>query len=360
MRKIIKLPILFIIAIISITSCNNKEYTKYDNTFYDAFDTIIVFTAYTKTDEEFNKYYDIVKNEFERLHKLYNQYDSFKGINNIKTINENAGIKAIKVDKDIINLLKFSKDMSEKYSNKTNIAFGSVLEIWHEYRTEGLNKPENAKLPNMEDLKKASEYIDLSKVIIDEKNSTVFLKDKNMALDIGATSKGYASQLVIDKVKEEGCISAILNAGGNILSVGKPEEKGKYKWSIGIQNPNSEMGDTGTSNTDIVYANDISVVTSGDYQRYYEVEGKRYNHIIDPSTLMPADKFKSVTVLSKDSGVADFFSTTLFMLSLEEGKELLEKVEDVEAIWIDKNNKITTTNGMKQYLKSKGAKAISD
>ncbi len=355
-KKIVSVISIFLISIFFITGCSRNDYDKYEEKIWNIFDTFIVFSAYTKSEDEFNKYYKVVDSEFNRLHKLYDQYNDYEGINNIKTVNDNAGIKPVKVDDDLLSLIIFSKDMAEKYSIKTNIAFGSVLRIWHDYRTQGQNT-DNAELPSMDDLKKASSHTKIEDVVIDEEEGTVFLKDKEMSLDIGATSKGYASQLVIDKLKEAGCESAILNAGGNIVSIGKPMEKSKNKWGIGIQSPDSEKGNTGTSIVDTVFANDISVVTSGDYQRFYEVDGKRYNHIIDPDTLMPAEYFKAVTVLAKDSGVADYFSTTLYLMPIDEGKKLLSKVDGVEAIWIDKNDEKVMTKGMDLYLESKGAKS---
>lgn len=352
MKNKIKYILILLMIPLFLTSCEGKnEYSKYSKSVFNTFDTIIEFSSYTKTEEEFNKYFKLVNDEFNRLHKLYDQYNDYEGINNIKTTNDMAGKEPVKVDKDLIEMLDFSKKMAKEYSMKTNIALGSVLDIWHEYREAGIEDEKNAKLPNMKELEEALNYTNIDKVVIDKENSTVFLEDENMSLDIGATSKGYASQLVMDKVKDLGCNSAILSAGGNVVSLGKPMESGKEKWGIGIQNPETNKGDTGSSIVEVVYGNDISLVTSGDYQRYYEVDGKRYSHIIDSETLMPADNFKSVTVLAKDSGVADYFSTTLFILPLEEGRELIENIDDVEALWIDKDGKITKTDGMKKYMK---------
>ncbi len=350
--------IMALIFLLIPTSCSknkNDEYTNFNDNIYDAFDTFITFTSYAKTNEEFEENFNIVKDEFHRLHKLYDIYNDYEGINNIKTINDNAGIAPVEVDKDIIELIKFSKEMEEKYSNKTNIAFGSVLRIWHDYRERAIENPEKAEIPKMEELEEASKHTDINKVIINEENSTIFLEDENMSLDIGATSKGYASQKVMDKVKENGCKSAILNAGGNVISLGKPIEKDRNKWGIGLQKPIYEDG-ASSGIIDTVYGNDISVVTSGDYQRYFEVNGKIYNHIIDPETLMPGEYFKAVTVVGKDSGIADYFSTTLFLMSEDEGKKLLDKVDGVEATWIHNDNSITSTKGMDKYLKSLGAK----
>ena len=373
-RKIISLLLIFAFV---LTSCKNNqdnvnqsednqketsqniatkdnteiEYEKYSDTFFDVFDTIISFTAYTQSKEEYDKYYTVVKSEFERLHKLYTHFDEYEGINNVKTINDNAGVEPVKVDKDLFDLIKFSKEMTEKYSDKTDMAFGPVFDVWHNYREEGMKNPDSAKVPTEEELKNASTHTDIKKVILNEEDQTVFLEEKGMALDLGATSKGFASQIVMDKVKEAGCKYAILSAGGNIIALERPNIEGRDKWAIGVQDPDVEVEEE-KQPIEIIRGNNLSIVTSGDYQRFYTVDGKRYAHIIDPETLQPAEKFKSVTIITKDSGLADYLSTTLFILDQEKGLELLNKFEDAEAMWVDKDGNIKQTEGFKEYTKN--------
>lgn len=356
MKKKSLFYIILILGMIFVSSCNNGEYTKYDGEFYDTFDTHIIFSAYTKTEDEFNKYFRVVKEDYNRLHKLYDIYNDYEGVNNIKTINDQAGIAPVTVDQEIIDLLLFSKEEAEKYSDKTNIAMGPVLNLWHNARTEGLNNPETAALPSMEALEEAKTHTDLSKVIIDDQENTVFLEEKEMALDIGATAKGYATQIVVDHLKEMDIESAIISAGGNVESIGKPLDNDREKWGIGLQNPIAVEDQTAEKLFDVVFANDKAVVTSGDYQRYYTVGDQRYHHIIDPDTMMPADYYRAVTVVADDSGTADFMSTTLFILPLEEGKALAEK-SGVDVLWYMKDNSTVSTPGMDQMLKNKGATA---
>ena len=157
-------------------------------------------------------------------------------------------------------------------------------------------------------------------------------------------------------LKEMDIESAIISAGGNVESIGKPLDNDREKWGIGLQNPIAVEDQTAEKLFDVVFANDKAVVTSGDYQRYYTVGDKRYHHIIDPDTLMPADYYRAVTVVADNSGVADFMSTTLFILPLEEGKALAEKAE-VDVLWYMKDNSTVSTLGMDQMLKNKGASA---
>ena len=359
MKKKSLFYIVLAAVMILVSSCGQEEYTKRDGEFYDTFDTHIIFSAYTKSEDEFKNYFKIVKDDFTRLHKLYDLYNDYEGVNNIKTINDQAGIAPVEVDQEIIDLIKFSKEEAEKYSNKTNIAMGPVLKLWHETRTEGIKEPEKAVLPSMEALEEAKKHTDLSKVIIDEDKKTVYLEEKEMSLDLGATAKGYATQIVVDHLKKEGVDSAIISAGGNVEAIGKPLDSDREKWGIGLQNPIAVEDETAEKLFDVVFANNKAVVTSGDYQRYYTVDGQRYHHIIDPDTLMPGDYYRAVTVVADDSGTADFMSTTLFLLPMEEGKALAEKA-GIDVLWYLKDNSTVSTPGMDQMLKNKGARATDN
>lgn len=210
--------------------------------FFDTFDTITRVVAYTRTKEEFDSYMEIIHNRFIELHKLYDKYNDYEGINNIKTINDNAGIKPVKVDKEIIDMILFSKKWYAKGVKETNIALGPVLKIWSEYRDMAEADPEDAKLPPMELLKEASRYTDIEKVIVDEENSTVYLEDPNMRLDVGAVAKGYATEIVANELEAKGLKSALISAGGNIRAIGKPLDNIRERWGgVGIQNPDKSL-----------------------------------------------------------------------------------------------------------------------
>jgi thiamine biosynthesis lipoprotein len=153
-----------------------SEYTKYNDTFFDTFDTMIMVIAYTKTEEEFKTNFERIEKRFLELHELYDIYNNYEGISNIKTINDNAGIKPVKVNKEIIDLIKFSNDWAKRTGNHTNIAMGAVLKIWHDYRDAGKDDPDNAKIPSMDQLKEAEKHTDINKVIVDANNSTFTLR----------------------------------------------------------------------------------------------------------------------------------------------------------------------------------------
>jgi thiamine biosynthesis lipoprotein len=311
------------------------------------FDTVTRIVGYSKSKEEFTEYAQIIYDNLKEYHQLYDIYNDYEGINNIKTINDNAGIKPVKVDKRIIDLIKFSKDMYEKTNGKTNIAFGAVLRIWHEYRTIGIEDPANAALPPEEELRIASEHTNIEDIIIDEEQSTVFLRDPFMSLDVGAVAKGYATEQVSKIAKESGMNSALLSVGGNVRAINKNVTSNE-PWNVGIQNPDTEAEE---SVIKIVKLDDSSLVTSGDYERFYIVDGEKYNHIINPDTLYPAKYFTAISIICKDSGLADALSTAVFCMPFEEGLEFINSLPEAEAMWIFSDKTIKYSDNFESFIK---------
>ena len=176
-------------------------------------------------------------------------------------------------------------------------------------------------------------------VILDEANSTVQITDPQLRLDVGAVAKGWATQ----RVAEQAPTGMLISVGGNVCATGPKGEN--TPWVIGIQDPDGE------GNLHTVYLTEGSVVTSGDYQRAYIVDGKAYHHIIDPDTRMPGGDFRSVTVIGGDSGLADALSTALFLLPLEEGKVLAQQC-NVHAFWVDAQGNEYMTPGFEEIMRT--------
>ena len=331
-KKIIAmlLAVISFIAVISTAGCVSNKGTRYQAEFLTLFDTVTQIIAYTDTKEEFSRYSQYIYDELKIYHELYDIYHNYDGINNIKTINDAAGKEPVKVDQRIIDLLKFSKEMYQETTGKMNIAFGSVLRIWHDYRTRGIDFPEEAELPPYQMLEDAAQHIDIDKIIIDEENSTVFLQDPEMSLDVGAVAKGYATEQVCRLVEAKGMKRGLVSVGGNVRAIGAKDASGT-PWNIGVQNPDTASDQSVLYHLNLVNA---SMVTSGNYERYYTVDGKNYHHIIDPDTLMPAVFYSAVVILCPDSGLADCLSTALFNMSVAEGKALIETIPDTEALWV--------------------------
>ena len=311
----------------------------------DVFDTVTLFMGYADSQETFDEQALILKKELARYHEYYTIYSSYDYVNNLRTINLNAGIAPVKVDQEIIDLLKFSIELYEKTDGEINIAMGSVLSIWHNYRTEGTNHPENAKLPSMEELQEAAKHTDINQIIIDEEASTVYLADPKMSLDVGSIGKGYAVQKVAEYARELGYNNLIINCGGNVAAVGPRVDDSL--WTLGIQNPDLTAKDDVIKR--VTFA-DKCLVTSGDYQRFYTVDGVEYCHIIDPDTLMPADHFTAVSIIASHSGMADALSTALFNMTYEEGLALINSIEDAEAIWIFEDGSIKYSENFENYI----------
>ena len=329
-------------------SDNAQRFTAY---YFDVFDTMTQVIAYCDNQAEFDQQMEALHNDLVTYHQLYDIYNDYEGINNIKTINDNAGIAPVKVDQKIIDMLDLALEMYDVTGGKLNVAMGSVLSIWHDHREAAEVDPsdDDNTLPTQEELEAAAQHCDINNVIIDHEAGTVYLADPDMRLDVGSVGKGYAVEQVCQAAKARGLVSASVSVGGNLRSIGtKPQGQ---PWSSGVVSPwsDSMLYDQSSSLLDVVQTNDQALVTSGDYQRYYTVDGVRYPHIIDPDTLWPADYFSSVTILCPDSGKADCLSTGIFCMPLEQGMELIESLDGVEALWCTKDGQIYKSSGFAQY-----------
>lgn len=339
--------IIAISFLINLAACGSLEKTRYESEFLELFDTITKIVAYTDSEKEFRKHSQLIYDNLKEYHELYDIYNDYPGINNIKTINDNAGIKPVKVDKKIIDLLLFAREWYKNTDGEMNVAFGAVLKIWHKYRTEGIEDEANAALPKLDELQEAAKHTDINKLIIDEVNSTVFLEDPEMSLDVGAIGKGYATEQVSQIAIKSGFTSGLISVGGNVRAIGNKGVDNKL-WNLGIQNPDKESD---KSTISIVYLTDLSLVSSGDYERYYTVNGKNYHHIIDSDTLFPSVYFSEVTIICKDSGMADVLSTAVYNMPFEKGLKFINDLPDTEALWVMKNGEIQYSDNFKKFIK---------
>lgn len=313
-----------------------KQYTA---TFLTLFDTVTTIVGPGESEEKFQAKAQKIHDDLLYYHQLFDIYQEYEGMNNLKTVNDRAGIAPVTVDETIIDLLLDCKRYYELTGGKVNAAMGSVLSLWHEARTDGLRDPRSAKLPDQDQLTAAAAHMDLNAVIIDEDASTVWFSDPEIRLDVGAIAKGWATQRVAEKAPK----GMLISVGGNVCATGP--KNGNTPWVIGIQNPEGE------GNIHTLYLNQGTVVTSGDYQRTYWVDGKQYHHIIDPDTLMPSEYWRSVSVIGDDSGLADALSTALFLLPLEEGKALAEQ-SGVEVLWVDADKQEYSTPGLEALIRT--------
>ncbi len=341
MKRLFAIILIFVFAA-GLTSCGENPNIKEKNTavFYEYFDTVTEITAYGVEKEAFDANIAEVKALLEEYHRLLDIYHSYEGINNLHTVNRNAGRQETRVDKKLIELLLYGKEMHRLTKGQTNIAFGAVTSLWHDARQNGDTVPEK------DDLFTAAKHCNIEDIVVDTEKSTVFLRNEKMSVDVGALGKGYACEKAAELLISLGAEGYAINIGGNIRVTGKKTED-EY-WSAGIQNPDL-LSDKAYINT--VYLKEYALVTSGSYMRYYTVDGKNYHHIIDPDTLYPENTFLSVSVLCGSSALGDALSTALFNMSLEEGKELIKTLDNVFVLWVDKGGNVHYSEGFESFIK---------
>ena len=343
MRRL--LTVVSVLALLLVpVGCKKNEngLRRFERTYLDTFDTVVQLIAYDTDEAAFAEKAEQIHRELQRYDALYDIYEPKTGIHNLYTVNQNAGVSPVEVDEEILNLLQFGKEVHTFSGGRVNIASGAVLQLWHQARTMGLANPEKATLPSDAALQAAAQHTDIRNLQLDKEQGTVYLADPAMRLDVGAIAKGYATEQVA-KLAATLWEHAAISAGGNVRVIGgKPDGA----WEIGVEDPTGEQALAAT-----LMLRDQSLVTSGDYQRYYTVAGKRYHHIIDPATNYPSSYHQSVTVLCADSALADALSTALFLMPIADGRALLETFDGVEAMWIS-NGKTEMTEGFSQVRKT--------
>lgn len=343
--KRISLLIAFILILTSTTLIGCNKSIKYTKTYIEYFDTVSSVVGYESNEETFIKNTEKIEALLEQYHKLFDIYNSYTGINNIYTINQNAGIKPITVDKKIIEFIDYAKDIYNMTNGKTDITFGSVLKIWHNYRVDGIANPDIAKLPEPSKLAAGAIHRGFDNIIIDREKNTVYISDKDMSLDVGAVAKGYATEQIAQYLEENGIKGYALNIGGNLRVVGdKPDGS---MWTAGITNP---ISNDENSILMRVMLKRNSFVTSGSYLRFYTVDNIRYHHIIDTETLYPKNEFLSVSVSCDDSGLADSLSTALFNMDIDSGMSLINSLENTEALWVTASGQIIYSKSFENMI----------
>lgn len=357
-----KLVAIAIVLVLTLTGCTNSDTSQYscnavDGTSYfrctvtlteigasmNGSEIAVNFTGYVRKKSAYDPLVAMIKSEFLRLNHIFDKYNDVSGVNNLKTVNDNAGIAPVVVDQELIDLLLISKEWTTTSEGTFDITLGAVLVIWHDYREAGqaLNADgELAPIPTVEELQTASQFVGWDYVQIDDAANTVYLTDSHVSLDLGGISKGYATDLVAAKLEAAGLESGLLSFGGSssVLIGSKPNN---LNWNVAIRapirgNPYVEL--------DYVYFHDgFALSSSGDDQNYYQgSDSKYYHHIIDPQTLFPVDHgCHSVTVFSTENAtVAEALSKTLYILPLDQAYAYLNQYnldhpeQTLYAIWI--------------------------
>nr|WP_207794487.1 FAD:protein FMN transferase [Clostridium botulinum] len=319
------MPLVFV-------GCNSKPEEPVSRETY-LMGTIINIKAYGKNADK------AVQSSVDKISDIENKMSLNISTSEVNKINKNAGIAPVKVSKNTFDVVKASLIYSEKSKGSFDITVEPLVSLW------GIGT-DKARIPSKDEISNALKLINYKDVIINEKESTVMLKRKGQAIDLGAIAKGYTADELKKVLLNYNVSSAFLSLGGNVYVLGnKPD---KTPWKIGVQNPLEPRGDY----LGIVSVSDKSVVTSGNYERFFERNGKRYHHIFDTKTGYPAEKgLISVSIISDKSIDGDALSTSVYTLGLDEGKKLIESLKGVEAIFVTNDKKVYITSGLKDTFK---------
>ena len=337
-----RIPALLLILSVLLCGCAGagEEQKQYTATFLTVFDTVTTIVGRDVSEESFTEKTQAVHDVLLHYHQLFDIYNEYEGLNNLKTINDHPG-EPVEVEQTVIDLLLDCKAYYELTNGRVNAAMGSVLYLWHEAREDGLNDFAGAYLPDADALTEAAQHTGWDNVVIDDEANTVTLTDPALRLDVGAIAKGWSVQRAAETAPE----GLLISVGGNVCATG-PKDASGTPWVVGVQDP-----DGGENYLHTLYLTRGSMVTSGDYQRAYMVDGELYHHIIDPDTLYPGKLWRAVTVVCPDSGLADALSTALFLLPVEEGQKLLTQCESY-AMWVDADGEIFYSTGFEDLIRT--------
>lgn len=268
--------------------------------------------------------------EIERIEALIS---SWRPTSQTSQINKHAGLKAVKVSEELFQLIYRAKKVSQLSQGAFDISYASMDRIW---KFDG----SMTKMPSPEAVARSVEKIGYEEIELMEAEKEVFLQRKGMKIGFGAMGKGYAANRAKAILQENGIHSGMVNAGGDLIAWGK-EENGNA-WRIAIADPTKQK-------TVLAWLelSDQAIVTSGDYERFVEIEGKRYAHIIDPRTGYPVQGIKSVSIICPDAELADALATSVFVMGKEKGLALVEKLQGIECLIITDENEIVTSKKLK-------------
>jgi len=301
-------------------------------------DTLLMGSSFTFTaiSEDITLSKKAVQKGIEEVVRIESLISSWDINSETSLINKNAGFKPTKVSFELYELIRRSKRISKLSNGAFDISFASIDNIWD-------FKSKSVELPTDEQIKESIVHIDFQKIELSLNDTSVFLKDKGMKIGFGGIGKGYAADQAKKIMVALGIKSGVVNAGGDLTAWGNKVD-GK-NWEIGIQDPEAKKN--------IILSLPISnksVVTSGNYERFIEINGEKYCHIIDPETGWPVKNLKSVTIICKNTELADALATTVFVLGTQKGLQLINQLKQIEAIIIDENSETHYSDNISSNL----------
>lgn len=328
--KYLSLSVLLIFSFSILVGCNKKEKNKEPLSKSELLmGTVISVTLYDSDDES------ILNDIFNKIKELEATLSINENGTLVDKINSSAGIEPVKVDDDTYSVIKKGVEYSNISNGLFDITIGPLVKLW------SIGLPEQ-KLPTQEEIASKLPLIDYNDLVLDDSEKTVYLKRPGMMIDLGGIAKGFTADIISEILTEKGVESAIINLGGNIFAHGS-KNKTDF-WKIGIQSPLSERGGIIGS----IQVKNKSVVTSGTYERYFEENGVKYHHILNPKTGYPYENnIAGITIVSDKSVDGDALSTSVFAMGVEDGLKFVNSRDGIDAIFVTNDNKIYLSNGIK-------------
>lgn len=331
------LTFIIVISIIFITSYINVKNKEENNQtivkeFY-ALGTIIRLRVYGNNGEK------AIEEAIERLNIIENKMSVFNKFSEVSMINKKAGVSSQEVSKDTYFVIKKAVEYSRLSEGTFDPTIKPVVSLWR-------IGSDNPRIPSKSEIAENLKLVNYEDIVMSEKDNSIGLKHAKQAIDIGGIAKGYAADEVKKVLKNHKIKSALIDLGGNIFALGKKPDK--TLWNVGIQNPFNSRG----QHIGVISVENKSIVTSGNYERYFTKDGKIYHHIIDPKTGYPSEsEIISATIISDYSIDGDGLSTGVYIMGLEKSIQLIESLEGIDAIFITKNKEVYITSGIKDNFK---------
>lgn len=331
MRKKLMIILMILCSMSVLYGCSKKNLEINNDKSYEMVQEILGTIVSGKAYGEKSK--EALEAAFERAEEIQQIMSVKSEESEISYVNSNAAKEPIKVSEELFYVVETALKYSEITEGALDVTIGKLIDLW------GIGT-ENANIPEEIILERYKNKYNYKNVILNSKDKTIYYLNNNIKIDLGAIAKGYIADEMKVILEEANIKSAILNLGGNVITIGKKIDDSK--WTVGITDPLNISNLKATVKID-----NETVVTSGNYERYFEVDRRRYHHILNPFTAMPAEEgIVSTTIISENSMVADALSTATYILGVDKSLEIIESISGVEGIFITENGEVITTSGI--------------
>lgn len=320
------------LLLVSLTSSCSDRKEKIFRKSRILMDTLVTISVVADSGEKAEK---AMERAFDEIASLDGTLNFFSGRSEVSLINRNAGVSPVEVSPSTIDLLTKALSASEKTEGAFDATIGPEIALW-DFAAGRMpdDKTVRARLP----------LVNYKRLRVDRERSTAYLSERGMSIDLGAIAKGYAADRAVEELKELGIGAGLVSVAGDIKGFGLKPDGGA--WKIGIRNPRATGADDIMATIEL---RDEAVSTSGDYERYFIKDGKRYHHILDPGTGYPSPWCRSVTVIAKDGVDADSFSTAVFVMGPERGMDVLRTM-GFEGVIVDREGKVHVTPALRDRI----------